>query len=290
MTTTKTTLSLVVALALAVSLAACGGRGPSPGERASEVATALQGLATDPVALVSSQASAEVRDNIEQLFVPGLIVKPDVASWAPDGPNKGTMVVTVEPPDQDPRTITVVVIIEDSDWKIFDVVPEEPPASPSDPPETGLTIKPTVFESLGRPPEVVEEKAGKFQEAYFAEGYLFVFGDYTFGFTDSIGGENWGDLSSLRAAGNCKFFVGELGQIVESTFDWVGISDLDALFGQVGEWIEPEQTEVGFWYGGIEYEFEGTMVQIGFSEDNDGKHFELADLAQVWLIWEADRD
>jgi len=112
----------MVTLTLVLSLAACGGRGPSPGEQASEVATALQGLATDPVALVSGRASAKVRENVAEFFSPGSKVSPDVQSWAPDGPNKGTMVVTVQPPNQDPRTITVVVIVEDSDWKIFDVV------------------------------------------------------------------------------------------------------------------------------------------------------------------------
>ncbi|MCL2804290.1 MAG: hypothetical protein FWD29_10150, partial [Micrococcales bacterium] len=54
----------------------------------------------------------------------------------PDGPDKGTMVVTVEPPDQDPQIITVIVEYEDSTWKITEIVPDEPPASPSDPPET----------------------------------------------------------------------------------------------------------------------------------------------------------
>ncbi|MCL2804220.1 MAG: hypothetical protein FWD29_09790, partial [Micrococcales bacterium] len=109
---------------------------PSLQEQANQVASALQGLATDPVALVSGQASDELRDKVAEFFVPGSKVSPDVKSWAPDGPNKGTMVVTVEPPDQEPQEITIVVIIEDSDWKISDIVPEEPPASPSDPPLT----------------------------------------------------------------------------------------------------------------------------------------------------------
>jgi len=133
--TTKTLHPAVVALALLLPLVACGSKIPSLLEQANQVAAALQGLEADPVALVSNKASAEVRENVAELFAPGSKVSPDVESWAPDGPDRGTMVVTVEPPDQGPRTIIVVVIIEDSDWKIFDIVPEEPPTPPSDSPE-----------------------------------------------------------------------------------------------------------------------------------------------------------
>ncbi|MCL2804292.1 MAG: hypothetical protein FWD29_10160, partial [Micrococcales bacterium] len=87
----RITFACATTLALVLCLVACGGNGPSG--QANEVAAALEGLATDPVALVSSKASAEARDQVAQLFVPGSKVSPDVGSWAPDGPDKGTMVV-----------------------------------------------------------------------------------------------------------------------------------------------------------------------------------------------------
>ncbi|MCL2804224.1 MAG: hypothetical protein FWD29_09810, partial [Micrococcales bacterium] len=92
MKTTRTFLSAGAALTLVLCLVACGSNAPSQ-EQAKQVAAALEGLATDPVALVSSKASAEARDQVAQLFVPGSKVSPDVGSWAPDGPDKGTMVV-----------------------------------------------------------------------------------------------------------------------------------------------------------------------------------------------------
>ncbi|MCL2803859.1 MAG: hypothetical protein FWD29_07930 [Micrococcales bacterium] len=131
MTIGKATLVGVTALCLTLSLASCGGKNPSPQRQAEQVAAALQMLAGDPVALVSSTASAEARDQVAQLFVPGSKVSPDVGSWAPDGPDKGTMVVRVEPPDQDPQTIVVIVVYEDSEWKIYDIVEDEPPTESS---------------------------------------------------------------------------------------------------------------------------------------------------------------
>jgi len=273
-------------------MAACGSNAPSLEKQANQVAAALEGLATDPVALVSSKASAEARKQVAQLFVPGSKVSPDVRSWAPDGPDRGTMVVTVEAPDQDPQTIIVIVILEDSAWKITEIVPEEPPASPGDPPKTGLVIKPTVFESIGQPPEVVEEKAGRFREVQVREGYIFVFGDYMFRFSDSTGVGDLGDPSGLRPDGVCIAFQGELQQIVDSPSGTVSITDLDALFGQAWEWIEPEEedTQTGWGYGAFEYRYEGNAIVIGFSEGSDGEHFEPTDPVLVRIIWEADVD
>jgi len=273
-----------VALALAVSLAACGGKGPSPGEQANEVAIALQGLATDPVALVSSKASAEVRDSVDQLFVPGSIVKPDVQSWAPDGPGKGTMVVTVEPPDQDTLTVIVVVIIEDEDWKIFDLVDEETLPSPTDSPTTAFALRPMVFELIGQPPDAVVEQLGEWDYVSEYNGVRFIYADFDVSFTDYTG--EWGPdyMSGPRPAGVCWEYHGQLKHIVDSPPGPISIAALGALFGETGQsYANQDFTgESGFFYNGIEYAYEGLRVLVGFSEESNGEYFVAGSEVSVW--------
>jgi len=292
MTTVRATLAGVTALCLVLSLAACGSKAPSAQKQADEVAAALQALATDPVALVSSQASDEAREMVAELFVPGSKVSPDVKSWAPDGPNKGTMVVTVEPPDQDPRTITIVVVIEDSEWKISDILEREPPASPSDSPETGLTLNPFVFELIGQPPDQVEQLAGEFQrdntyydDEGFFEGFWFAFGDYRFRFSGSTEGfAETTRASNVYPVGVSNSVQCRLDQIIDGLAGLVTVSDLDGLFGQVGIGIEPEQPGSGFWYGGVEYFHETFSIAFAYSEASGGGSLITSDLVLVRIV------
>ncbi|MCL2803858.1 MAG: hypothetical protein FWD29_07925, partial [Micrococcales bacterium] len=199
----------------------------------------------------------------------------------PDGPDKGTMVVTVEPPDQDPQIITVIVEYEDSTWKITEIVPEEPPVSPSDPPETGLSLNPIVFESIGQPPDVVEQKAGKMRNAYYSEGVFFEFGEYTFEFSDFTGDLDGEDMGPN---GICTGFLGELHQIIDGATDLISIADLEALFGQAVEKIEPAQTiRGGAELGGIRYKQHGISVAIYYSAASGDDFFSSRDQVAVYL-------
>ncbi|MCL2803867.1 MAG: hypothetical protein FWD29_07970 [Micrococcales bacterium] len=278
----KAIIGCTTALTLVLCLVACGSNAPS--DQANQVAVALQGLATDPVTLVSSQASAEVRDNIEQLFVPGSIVRPDVASWAPDGPNRGTMVVTVEPPDQEPQTVIVVVILEDSAWKILDVPDEVIPPPPSDSPETELKLKPMVFELIGQPPEPIERQLGEWDYVSSYDGIHFVYEDYEISFTDYTGEWDSSYRSGPRPAGVCWSFEGKLEHIVDGPPGPIGVADLNELFGETGEVFEPVEGsfEPLLAFGGIVYSYRGVLVSASFSEDTHGEHFVAESMVYVW--------
>ncbi|MCL2804111.1 MAG: hypothetical protein FWD29_09225, partial [Micrococcales bacterium] len=56
----RVAVAWAASVALGLGLGACGSTVPSLQEQANQVASALQGLATDPVALVSGQASDEL--------------------------------------------------------------------------------------------------------------------------------------------------------------------------------------------------------------------------------------
>ena len=293
----RVAVAWAASVALGLGLGACGSTVPSLQEQANQVASALQGLATDPVALVSGQASDELRDKVAEFFVPGSKVSPDVKSWAPDGPNKGTMVVTVEPPDQEPQEITVVVIIEDSDWKISDIVPEEPPDSPSDSPEPGLRLNPIVFDAIGQPPESVEQVAGKYQGAFWEDGGpAFVYGDYCcFGFSEYSGDNGYmaptDDLSSLQPMGICNIYLGKLSQIIDGTTEPISVSELDGLFGNTGTThLEPGEYNEYNPFGFVEYEYAGLLVAINFSADSGGMSVTGRDSVYVIPEWKAGRD
>src|SRR5262245_2895773 len=81
-----------------------------------QVAAALNGLATDPSALVAS--GAVVQGPVSQAVPPGSTVSSDVRSWAPDGIGGGTMLVTVTPPGGKPVTYAAVMVQQDGRWKV----------------------------------------------------------------------------------------------------------------------------------------------------------------------------
>ncbi|MCL2803868.1 MAG: hypothetical protein FWD29_07975 [Micrococcales bacterium] len=77
----------------------------------------------------------------------------------------------------------------------------------------------------------------------------------------------------VSVSAQCRLF-----QILDDTAGPVTVSDLDALFGQVGATMEPGLSDTGFWYGGVEYSHEVFSIVFAFSEENDGEYLGPDDL------------
>lgn len=112
--------------ASAASFAASAVAGSEDGQ---QVAGALRKLPDDPQAAVASGAQGQVSGRARQAIPSGTTVTPDQKSWAPDGVDGGTMLVTVRVPGHAPVTYDAIMVSQGGQWKVLATIPVA--ASPS---------------------------------------------------------------------------------------------------------------------------------------------------------------